>query len=240
MLVEELKKKISETEFAHCTDAILSLVLDKPRSQINNNDIISDEDVKLCEELAIDFKKSYPLIYQRGKMYFMDLPLIITKDVFSPVFATEPFVNKIINDFKDKKNMLEIGTGSGAMSIVIAKRAGAKIVATDICPKALEIARKNAEQNKVNIEFRESDLFNNITEKFDLIFSNPPQSKTETVDKSEREGKLVIPRLACDGGNDGFYLYNKIKSEAKKFLNKDGVLVLQYDGYINIYNYNEL
>ena len=139
MLVEELKKKISETEFAHCTDAILSLVLDKPRIEINNNDIISDEDVKLCEDLAIDFKKSYPLIYQRGKMYFMDLPLIITKDVFSPVFATEPFVNKIINDFKDKRNMLEIGTGSGAMSIVIAKRTGAKISGPIPLPTEKEI-----------------------------------------------------------------------------------------------------
>lgn len=240
MLVEELKQKISETEFAHCTDAILSLVLDKPRYEINNNDIISDIDVKLCEELAVDFKNSYSLIYQRGKIHFMDLPLIITKDVFPPVFATEPFVNNIIEKFSNKKKILEIGTGSGAMAIVIAKRTGAEVVATDICPKALKIAKQNVEKNKVNVRLIESDLFDNITEKFDLIISNPPQQKTEDLNKSEKDGKLITPRIASDGGNDGFYLYNKIKAEAKEFLNQDGVLVLQYDGYTNIYNYNDL
>ena len=240
MLVKELKDKIRDTEFAHCTEAILSLVLDKPRENIKDDDIISDNDVRLCEEFAVDFKKSYPFIYERGRMYFMDIPLTITKDVFSPVFATEPFVNKIINDFGDKKDILEIGTGSGAMAIAIAKKTKANITATDISFKALKIAEQNAKQNNVKIKFIQSDLFENITGTYDLIFSNPPQSKTGDIDTIEKDGKLVIPRLACDGGNDGFYLYNKIKSEAKKYLNKNGTLILQYDGYINIYNYNEL
>lgn len=239
MLVEELRREISDTEFAHCTDAILSLVLDKPRTEIKNDDIVSDIDVKQCKELALDFKNSYPLIYQRERMYFMDLPLIITKDVFPPVFATEPFVNIILEKFSNKKKVLEIGTGSGAMAIVIAKRMGAEVVATDICSKALEIAKKNVAKNNVDIRLVESDLFNNINEKFDLIISNPPQQKTEDLNKTERDGKLITPRIASDGGSDGFYLYNKIKAEAKKYLNQDGVLVLQYDGYTNIYNYNE-
>ena len=76
--------------------------------------------------------------------------------------------------------------------------------------------------------------------RFDLILSNPPQQKTETLNKADKEGKLITPKVASDGGIDGFDLYNKIKNQAKEYLTEDGVLVLQHDGYTNIYKYNEL
>ena len=111
-------------------------------------DYISEENAKYCEEFASDFTKSYKLIYQRGKTYFMDNPLIITKDVFPPVFATERFINEILNKFGEKKKILEIGTGSGAMSIAIAQNnASYEIVATDISDEILDIAKKNIELN---------------------------------------------------------------------------------------------
>lgn len=91
-----------------------------------------------------------------------------------------------------------------------------------------------------NIKLIKSDLFNNITEKFDLIFSNPPQQKAENLNKAEKDGTLITPRVASDGGEDGFGLYNKIKEQAKNYLNEDGVLVLQHDGNTNIYKYEEL
>ena len=240
MLVKEIKKIISNEEFAHCTDGILSLVLDKPRTEIKDNDYISDEDANNCKNLAKDFKNSYPLIYKRKKMYFMDIPIIVTEDVFPPVFATEPFMREIIKRYGDRKKVLEIGTGSGAMAIVLAKATNANITATDISVKALEIAKKNALINNVNINFVESDLYEKIDEKFDLIISNPPQQKKELIEEMEKEGKMITPRIASDGGIDGFSLYNQIKEEAKKYLNANGVLVLQYDGYTNIYNENEL
>ena len=89
-------------------------------------------------------------------------------------------------------------------------------------------------------EVLKSDLFKEVTGKFDLILSNPPQQKTETLNKADKEGKLITPKVASDGGIDGFDLYNKIKNQAKEYLTEDGVLVLQHDGYTNIYKYNEL
>lgn len=241
MLVKDIRAKLSIKEFAHCTDAILSLVLDRPRTEINDDDFISEENAKYCEDLATDFTNSFELIYQRGKAYFMDIPLEITKDVFPPVFATEPFINEIINKFSDKKKILEIGTGSGAMSIALAKNIkNSEVIATDISYEILNVTKKNIELNNANVKLIKSDLFNNVVGKFDLIISNPPQQKTEILNKSEREGKLITPKIASDGGADGFYLYNKIKSQAKQFLNKDGALVLQYDGFTNIYKYDEL
>lgn len=240
MLVKNVKKLISDKEFSHCTDAILSIILDKPRTEIADEDFISDTDAKQCENLANDFKNSYPIIYQRKRMYFMDIPLIITEDVFPPVFATEPFMREILDKFSKKKDVLEIGTGSGAMAIVLAKKMKANITATDISAKALEIAKENAELNNVNIKFIESNLYEKINEKFDLIISNPPQQKTETINLLEKEGKMITPRVASDGGEDGFVLYNAIKDNAKKYLKPNGVLVLQYDGYTNIYREEEL
>lgn len=242
MLVKEVKEKISTKIFAHCTDAILSIVLDKPRTEISDNDYISEENAIYCKEFASDFTKSYALIYERGKTRFMDNPLIITKDVFPPVFATERFINEILNKFSDKKKILEIGTGSGAMSIAIAKNnKDSQITATDISDEILKVAKQNIELNNItNITLIKSDLFNEINEKFDLIISNPPQQSSEKLNKAEQEGKLITPRVASDGGIDGLDLYNKIKNQAKEYLNEDGVLVLQYDGQTNIYNYNEL
>lgn len=240
MLVKNVKELISDKEFSHCTDAILSIILDKPRTEIADEDFISDADAKQCENLANDFKNSYPIIYQRKRMYFMDIPLIITEDVFPPVFATEPFMREILDKFSEKKDVLEIGTGSGAMAIVLAKKMKANITATDISAKALDIAKENAEINNVNIKFIESNLYEKINEKFDLIISNPPQQKTETINLLEKEGKMITPRVASDGGKDGFVLYNAIKDNAKKYLKPNGVLVLQYDGYTNIYREEEL
>lgn len=242
MTVKEIKEIISTKILAHCTDAILSIVLDKPRNEIKDEDYISEENAKYCEEFASDFTKSYELIYQRGTTRFMDIPLIITKDVFPPVFATERFVNEILTKFSDKKKILEIGTGSGAMSIAIAKNnESCEIIATDISDEILSITKRNLELNNINnIKLIKSDLFNDITGKFDLIFSNPPQQKTENLNNAEKEGKLITPRVASDGGIDGFDLYNKIKEQSKEYLNEDGILVLQHDGHTNIYKYEEL
>lgn len=241
MIVKDIKDEISSEEFAHCTDAILSMVLNKPRNEIKEDDFISDENAEYCRKLAVDFTNSYALIYKRGSTYFMDNPLYVTKDVFPPVFATEPFINEILDKFSEKKRILEIGTGSGAMAIALAKKIdNCEIIATDILDDILDVARKNAELNNVNVKFVKSDLFSSIEGKFDLILSNPPQQRTEILDKNEKEGKLITPKIASDGGIDGFYLYNKIKEQAKQFLKEDGALVLQYDGYTNIYKYNEL
>ena len=242
MLVKDVKTKMSTEIFAHCTDAILSIVLDKPRSEISDDDFISDEDAKYCLEFVTDFTKSYKLIYKRGKTYFMDIPLEITKDVFPPVFATERFINEIIKQFSNKKRILEIGTGSGAMALAIAKNIkDSEVIATDISDEILEVAKRNAELNNItNVKLVKSDLFNDVDGKYDLIFSNPPQQKTEAIDKASKEGKLITPKVASDGGVDGLDLYNKIKNQAKEYLNDDGVLVLQYDGHTNIYKYNEL
>ena len=101
-----------------------------------------------------------------------------------------------------------------------------EIVASDISKKALEVAKINAKNNDVEIEFIESDLFDNINKKFDIIVSNPPYIKTEVIKDLSLEVQNE-PHLALDGGQDGLDLYRKIINNAYKYLENDGYLALE-------------
>ena len=101
------------------------------------------------------------------------------------------------------------------------------VTATDISKEALEVARKNANLNNVNIEFIESDLFDELTERsFDIILSNPPYIETDTINTLVKDVQSE-PHLALDGGKDGLKFYRRILAEAHKYLKTDGYLMLE-------------
>ena len=101
-----------------------------------------------------------------------------------------------------------------------------EIVATDISMEALEVAKTNAKNNDVEIEFIESDLFENIDKKFNIIVSNPPYIKTEVIKELDVEVQNE-PYLALDGGQDGLDFYRKIINNAYKYLENEGYLALE-------------
>ena len=125
-------------------------------------------------------------------------------------------------------------TGSGAIAIAICKNVEVDMVATDISKKALKIAKKNATKNEVNIKFLESDMFENIKEKFDIIVSNPPYIETLTIQSLPQEVKNE-PLIALDGGKDGLDFYRILASNAQKYLNENGILAVEIG-----YNQGEL
>ena len=102
----------------------------------------------------------------------------------------------------------------------------AKMTAVDISEKALEIARKNAIQNNVEIEILQSDLFEKVMGKFDLIVSNPPYIETETIKALPLEVKNE-PIIALDGGKDGLDFYRILVDKARSYLQKGGILAVE-------------
>ena len=125
-------------------------------------------------------------------------------------------------------NVLDLCTGSGAIAISIKKNTSANVVASDISRKALKIAKINAENNSVKIEFVKSNLFQNLKGKrFDIIVSNPPYIKSEDIKDLQTEVKNYDPKLALDGGNDGLDFYKKIIDEAPKYLNANGKILFE-------------
>lgn len=199
-------------------------------------------DEKIENELKIindKINKGYPLQYAIGKWNFYGLDLLVDKRALIPRYETEILVDLIINDNSNNKKILDIGTGSGAISLALSKNLkDSKIIGVDISKNAIDLANENKiKLNINNVEFKESDIFSNIDDKFDIIVSNPPYINKEDFEKLDN--KLYYePQNALYGGEDGLYFYKKIIKNAKNFLNKNGKIYLEigYDQKDSISN----
>ena len=188
-------------------------------------------DEKIENELKIindKINEGYPLQYAIGKWNFYGLDLLVDKRALIPRYETEILVDIIINDNSNNKKILDIGTGSGAISLALSNNLkDSKIIGVDISKNAIDLANKNKiKLNINNVEFKESDIFSNIEEKFDIIVSNPPYINKKDFEKLDK--KLYYePQNALYGGEDGLYFYKKIIKNAKNFLNKNGKIYLE-------------
>ena len=181
------------------------------------------------EEGIRQYKEGKPLQYIVGTAPFYDLTLKVNKDVLIPRFETEYLVEKTINYakkyFSNKINILDIGTGSGAIAISLKKHLDSNVTASDISAKALEIAKENAINNNAKITFIKSDIFENINGKFDIIISNPPYIAYD--EEIEDIVKNNEPHIALYAKDNGLYFYKKIINQAKKYLNKKSILAFE-------------
>ncbi len=182
-----------------------------------------------------------PLQHITHLQEFMKMNFYVNKDVLIPRQDTEVLVEEVIKIAKriNAKKILDLCTGSGAIAISLAKYIeNSQITATDISEKALEIAEKNAIEQKVDrqIAFLQSDLFNDIPkEKYDIIVSNPPYIKKDVIKTLNQEVQKE-PIIALDGGIDGLKFYHKIISNSYEFLKYGGYLCLEigYDQKIDV------
>lgn len=182
-----------------------------------------------------------PLQHITHLQEFMKMNFYVNKDVLIPRQDTEVLVEEVIKIAKriNAKKILDLCTGSGAIAISLAKYIeNSQITATDISEKALEIAEKNAIEQKVDrqIAFLQSDLFNDIPkEKYDIIVSNPPYIKKDIIKTLNQEVQKE-PIIALDGGIDGLKFYHKIISNSYEFLKYGGYLCLEvgYDQKIDV------
>ena len=188
-------------------------------------------DEKVENELKIindKINEGYPLQYAIGKWNFYGLDLLVDKRALIPRYETEILVDLIINDNSNNKKILDIGTGSGAISLALSKNLkDSKIIGVDISKNAIDLANENKiKLNINNVEFKESDIFSNIDEKFDIIVSNPPYINKEDFEKLDK--KLYYePQNALYGGEDGLYFYKKIIKNVRNFLNKNGKIYIE-------------
>lgn len=170
-----------------------------------------------------------PLAYILKERWFMGLPFYVTPDVLIPRQETEMLAETAVQLIRLEAyaRVLDICTGSGCIAVSIARYSRAKVSASDISAKALEVALKNAQQNLVNVSFFQSDLFEAAIGQFDLITANPPYiSKTE-IETLQTEVKDYEPRLALVAEDSGLALYKRIAKEAPKYLTARGTILLE-------------
>ena len=137
-------------------------------------------------------------------------------------------MEKTINyakELTEPLDILDIGTGSGAIAITLAKHLSCHVLATDISKEALETAKSNSKRNNVQIEFKQSDILKNVQGKFDIIISNPPYiAKDEVIDDLVKDNE---PHLALYAEEDGLYFYRNILENVKPFLKEKSLIAFE-------------
>ncbi len=172
---------------------------------MKKEELVVNSDMQIPKEKEEEFfngifkiSKGYPIQYLMGYKEFMKMKFFVNENVLVPRADTEILVEEVINLAKNKKEILELCTGSGAIAISLAKYVeNLKITATDISKCALEVAKKNAREllDKQNISFIKSDMFENVNGKYDIIVSNPPYIKSSIIKEYSLQYE---PQIALD------------------------------------------
>lgn len=187
------------------------------------------DDIELLKEIQSQLLVHRPAQYIIGSAEFHGHSFKVDERVLIPRPETEELVNLILSENPNTNiKVLDIGTGSGAIALSLAiDRDNWQVTASDISSNALELAQENAEVIDVAIDFVQSDCFQEITGKYDIIVSNPPY-----ISETDREevGLNVLtsePHLALFAVEDGYAVYRKIAENAQKHLTEKGKIYLE-------------
>lgn len=192
----------------------------------------SEELVKVSKNIEKDYQKlldGYPIQYLIGYVDFYGYKINVNENVLIPRYETEYLVEKTMNYskkmFDSKLDILDLGTGSGAISIALGKKLDSNVTGVDISDKALEVAKNNALQNNININFIKSDMLENVTGKYDIVISNPPYIDSE--EKIMDSVKKYEPHLALYAEDNGLYFYKNILSNIKPYLKEKFIIAFE-------------
>lgn len=246
MTIEELI--VYGKKYLHSIEAkmLLSRVVEYDTLNLLNHldEVINEEKIELYKKLIDARLNNKPTQYIVGTTEFYGLELIVNESVLIPRFETEELVEnslKIIeNKFREEVKVLDLCCGSGAIGLTIKnKLPKAKVKMSDISREALQVAEANRNKLNLDVEIIESDLFNNINEKFDVIISNPPYiAEDEEIDDLVKNNE---PHLALYGGKNGLDYYERILSKISNYLTDDFLIAFeigatQKDAIIEIAN----
>lgn len=237
-----------------------------PVKLYNENPELGKEEELLIEQMINRRAEREPLQYILGSVDFMGLKIEVGKGVLIPRPETELMAEYAIKQISSQKSVVSSGgsevsnhttydgrritdngqrltildlcTGSGCLALAIAKEfSEAEVIGCDNSDDALQIAKRNAEINKVgNVKFIKGDLFKTVSNEgpFDMIISNPPYIKTEDIKGLQPEVRDWEPLKALDGGADGLDYYRQIVPESVRYLKNNGIVMFEHgDGQFN-------
>jgi release factor glutamine methyltransferase len=218
-------------------ELLLAHVLKLPRMQLylKFERLLADAEVDQLRELVRRRGAREPLQHIVGSTSFCGLEISVNRHVLVPRPEAELLAEagwRFLNSLGREASGMDFGTGSGCLAVALAVKCPVvRILATDISAEALDTARQNAARHAVQdrVAFLQSDAFTNVpaTSKFDLIASNPPYVSSAEIELLEPEVRDYDPRGALDGGADGLDAYRRIASDARRFLEPGGRLMLE-------------
>ena len=215
-------------------ELILSKTLGLSREKIllNLNEKINDEVLEKFNYFLKLRKQNRPIAYILGFKDFWKYKFQVDKNVLIPRPETEIIIEQALKNLPklSKKNILDIGTGSGCIIIsIIKERENCKATAIDKSLKALKVAKLNAEMHHVQkkIKFLNIDVDKYLANKYDLIVSNPPYIKDIEILSLNKDVKLNEPKLALSGGKSGLNKVFKVIKKSQELLKTNGKLILE-------------
>lgn len=203
-----------------------ALKVERSKLAVIGNEIIADESLHVFNEYILRRSKREPCAYITGSCEFFGYEFKVNENVLIPRPETENLVEEVLKS--GGNSVLDLCAGSGCIAVALAKSGKFKeVLASDISPKALDIAKFNAKANGAEIIFLISDIFEDIGQKkFDIIVSNPPYVSDDEYLGLEPE-LMFEPKLALETKDGGLFFYKQIAGQAKNYLNSGGEIFVE-------------
>lgn len=196
------------------------------------NDEVPPDKIDLYKKEIEALQNNKPLQYVLGYTNFYGNKLIVNENVLIPRFETEELVEntlKYINKYFNKPiDIIDLGCGSGAIGLTLKQKItklNTNITLLDISQKALEVAKKNAQNLNLEVNFLQNDMLENITDEYDIIISNPPYIRED--EEIENIVKENEPSLALYAKDNGLYFYKQILSTVEKNLKEKFLIAFE-------------
>ena len=194
-----------------------------------NSDVeVEESKLQLYREYISKRMIRIPLQHLTRVQEFMGLEFDVNEHILIPRQDTEILVESVLEELKPGMDVLDMCTGSGCILLsLLHYKKGSQGVGVDISKEALAVATQNAKKHNIVATFVESNLFDKVDGKYDVIVSNPPYIRTAVIEELQEEVRLHDPRLALDGMEDGLYFYDRIIEESPAFLKPQGKLYFE-------------
>tara|TARA_Y100000294_G_scaffold169710_1_gene181164 strand:+ start:59 stop:901 length:843 start_codon:yes stop_codon:yes gene_type:complete len=216
------------------SEILLSSSLNLKRAELllNLDNKINDKEKNFFFNFIERRKNKEPVAYITGYKQFWKKKFKVNKNVLIPRPDTETLVEHVLNelDVNSKKKILDIGTGSGCIILsILNEREKCTGVGVDISKNAIKLAKYNAKIQHIEnrIKFFNSDIDNFYGDKYDLIISNPPYIKLHEINGLDKDIKCHEPKVALDGGIDGYSKIRLVISKSSTLIKKKGKLFLE-------------
>lgn len=241
-----LRKQAKEESLARF---LLMYLVDEPTITFNNNinlELPKNIEKKYFNLINEHISTDKPLSHLVGFDYFFGRKFIVNNFVLSPRMETEELVYNVLSYINKNKNkqkkikVLDLCTGSGIIGITLCKENPfLSVTSSDISKDALSVAKENSKNLHADINFIQSNLFENIEDKFDIIVSNPPYISYSEKENIQDNVINYDPHIALFAEEDGMYFYRKILEKVENYLKEEGIIFFEI-GFDQKYKIMEL
>ncbi|RXH58646.1 peptide chain release factor N(5)-glutamine methyltransferase [Granulicella sibirica] len=219
------------SQAARDTDLLLMFALQVDRTLLfaHPEQPLSPQQTSRVEALIERRFRMEPIQHITGEQEFYGLPFRVTPATLIPRPETELLVDAVLARVAGPAQIVDVGTGSGAIAIALASRLPlARVVGVDLSEAALTIARENASRNQVTVDFRLSDLLAAVPGELDVVVSNPPYIPEGDRPTLHPEVREFEPGTALFAGTDGLNIYRRLIPEARAKLRPGGWLTMEF------------